>query len=146
MTENLLPGLIEYVRCSRVINIGGPPPSEFPRYFQDRKLSISSKINNLIGSTAEVALEGALKLKEISYIHAEGLPRRRDETRTQRPHRRVPPRRHHCHQRPAGPLIRTQVRKDPLQHSGSDRALRYSREGVIILQQQNLSQGTQSTL
>ena len=32
-----------------------------------------------------VALEGALKLKEISYIHAEGYPGRRDEARPDRP-------------------------------------------------------------
>ena len=31
-----------------------------------------------------VALEGALKLKEISYIHAEGYPARRNEARADR--------------------------------------------------------------
>ncbi len=31
--------------------------------------------------TIPIALEGALKLKEISYIHAEGYPGRRDEAR-----------------------------------------------------------------
>jgi glucosamine--fructose-6-phosphate aminotransferase (isomerizing) len=39
-------------------------------------------------STIPIALEGALKLKEISYIHAGGLSRRRDEARTHRAHRR----------------------------------------------------------
>ncbi len=34
-----------------------------------------------------VALEGALKLKEISYIHAEGYAAGRDEARPHRPHR-----------------------------------------------------------
>ena len=35
-----------------------------------------------------VALEGALKLKEISYIHAEGYASGRDEARADRPRRR----------------------------------------------------------
>ncbi len=35
------------------------------------------------------ALEGALKLKEISYIHAEGYPGRRNEARADRPGRRA---------------------------------------------------------
>jgi glucosamine--fructose-6-phosphate aminotransferase (isomerizing) len=39
------------------------------------------------GINYPIALEGALKLKEISYIHAEGI-RRRDEARTDRAHRR----------------------------------------------------------
>ena len=39
-----------------------------------------------------IALEGALKLKEISYIHAEGLRGRRDEARPDRAHRRPAPR------------------------------------------------------
>ncbi len=37
-----------------------------------------------------MALEGALKLKEISYIHAEGYPGRRDEARSDRADRREP--------------------------------------------------------
>ena len=36
------------------------------------------------GFNYPVALEGALKLKEISYIHAEGLPGGRDEARPDR--------------------------------------------------------------
>ena len=39
------------------------------------------------GYNYPTALEGALKLKEISYIHAEGLPRRRDEARRHRAYR-----------------------------------------------------------
>ena len=39
-------------------------------------------------TTFPTALEGALKLKEISYIHAEGLSRRRNEARAHRPRRR----------------------------------------------------------
>ena len=35
-----------------------------------------------------IALEGALKLKEISYIHAEGLSGGRDEARAERADRR----------------------------------------------------------
>ena len=40
------------------------------------------------GSSFPIALEGALKLKEISYIHAEGYAARRDEARTDRADRR----------------------------------------------------------
>ena len=36
------------------------------------------------GYNFPVALEGALKLKEISYIHAEGYPGSRDEARPDR--------------------------------------------------------------
>ena len=39
------------------------------------------------GLNTPVALEGALKLKEVSYIHAEGYPAGRDEARTYSPHR-----------------------------------------------------------
>ena len=35
-----------------------------------------------------IALEGALKLKEISYAHAEGYAAGGDEARAHRPHRR----------------------------------------------------------
>ena len=42
------------------------------------------------GINYPIALEGALKLKEISYIHAEGYPGRRDEARADRAHRRAP--------------------------------------------------------
>ena len=41
------------------------------------------------GINYPIALEGALKLKEISYIHAEGYRSRRDETRPHRPRRRA---------------------------------------------------------
>ena len=40
------------------------------------------------GINYPIALEGALKLKEISYIHAEGYPGGRDETRPHRADRR----------------------------------------------------------
>ena len=43
------------------------------------------------GLTYALALEGALKLKEISYIHAEGYARRRAEARPHRPDRRGDP-------------------------------------------------------
>ena len=75
-----------------------------------------------------IALEGALKLKEISYIHAEGYPAGEmekhgpnaliDETlpvvciATRGPH--------------PTPPARPQVREDPQQHSGSHRPLRPS--------------------
>ena len=70
-----------------------------------------------------IALEGALKLKEISYIHAEGLPGRRNEARPQRPHRRNPPRGGSRHARRIGSCLKASLRKDALQHSGSHRAL-----------------------
>ena len=55
------------------------------------------------GYNYPTALEGALKLKEISYIHAEGLPRRRDEARPHRADRRRDAHRGHRH---AGPHLR----------------------------------------
>ena len=45
-----------------------------------------------------IALEGALKLKEISYIHAEGLSGGRDEARAERADRREPAGGDDCHQ------------------------------------------------
>ena len=39
------------------------------------------------GLNMPVALEGALKLKEVSYIHAEGYPAGRDEARPNSTHR-----------------------------------------------------------
>ncbi len=71
-----------------------------------------------------IALEGALKLKEISYIHAEGYPAGEmkhgpnaliDETLPVVVHR---------HQGPRRPHLRPQVREDPLQHPGGHRPLR----------------------
>jgi glucosamine--fructose-6-phosphate aminotransferase (isomerizing) len=43
------------------------------------------------GVNYPIALEGALKLKEISYIHAEGYAAGRDETRPHRADRRAMP-------------------------------------------------------
>ncbi len=40
------------------------------------------------GTSFPLALEGALKLKEISYIHAEGYPAGRAQARTDRADRR----------------------------------------------------------
>ena len=61
-----------------------------------------------------IALEGALKLKEISLHPFRGLPRRRDEARTDRPHQRQMPER----------LLRSAGRdaeQDRLLHAGDQR-------------------------
>ena len=52
------------------------------------------------GINMPIAFEGALKLKEISYVHAEGYPSRRDETRSHRSHRQDDAGRLHRSQRP----------------------------------------------
>ncbi len=65
------------------------------------------------GTGYPIALEGALKLKEISYIHAEGYAGRRDEARADRADRRE----HADHRHRALGLA---VRQDRLEHAGSD--------------------------
>ena len=54
------------------------------RYGQARDFLFLGRGNNY-----PIALEGALKLKEISYIHAEGYAVGRDEARADRAHRRA---------------------------------------------------------
>ena len=111
--------------------------AEIPRKIEEILRSVDAQCQQLAKafSTADdflflgrgihypIALEGALKLKEISYIHAEGYPAGEmkhgpnaliDETLPVRLHR---------HQRPRRPQLRPQVRKDPLQHPGSHRPL-----------------------
>ena len=53
-----------------------------------------------------------------------GLPRRRNEARPQRPHRRDPARGRARHARRIRSRLKAALREDPLQHSGSHRALR----------------------
>ena len=69
------------------------------------------------GINYPIALEGALKLKEISYIHAEGYPGRRDEARADRAHRRA-----HAGRRDRA--SRSRLREDARQHPGSQSARR----------------------
>ncbi len=71
-----------------------------------------------------IALEGALKLKEISYIHAEGYPGRRNEARPQRAHRRDAAGRRAGHARRSRSRLKAALREDALEYPGSDRALR----------------------
>ena len=70
-----------------------------------RSPSSSRTHNNFLylgrGFNFPVALEGALKLKEISYIHAEGYPGGRDEARPDRADRREHAGRVHLHARRA---------------------------------------------
>ncbi len=69
------------------------------------------------GINYPIALEGALKLKEISYIHAEGLSGGGDEARSDRAHRRADAGRRHRD-------ARSRVRKNAGQHPGSQGARR----------------------
>ena len=71
------------------------------------------------GINYPIALEGALKLKEISYIHAEGYPGRRDEARTDRADRRGNADRD---DRPE----RSRLREDDRQHPGGQDPRRIS--------------------
>ncbi len=52
------------------------------------------------------------------------LPRRRDEARPQRPHRRVPARSVHSNERSQRPQQRPQIRKNPIEHPGGHRPQR----------------------
>ena len=76
-------GLIEDVRYSELLNELEDIPEKIERILEHddelKKIAkIFSKVNNALylgrGVSYPVALEGALKLKEISYIHAEGYP------------------------------------------------------------------------
>ena len=76
-------GLIEDVRYSELLNELEDVPEKIERILEHddelKKIAkIFSKVNNALylgrGVSYPVALEGALKLKEISYIHAEGYP------------------------------------------------------------------------
>ena len=69
-----------------------------------------------------IALEGALKLKEISYIHAGRLSGRRDEARAQRADRRKSSGGGHRDARPGRRAEPRAVRKDAVQHPGSEGA------------------------
>ena len=69
------------------------------------------------GINYPIALEGALKLKEISYIHAEGYPGRRDEARADRAHRRA-------HAGRGDRARRSRLREDDRQRAGSQGARR----------------------
>jgi glucosamine--fructose-6-phosphate aminotransferase (isomerizing) len=76
-------GLIEDVRYSELLNELEDVPEKIERILEHddelKKIAkIFSTVNNALylgrGVSYPVALEGALKLKEISYIHAEGYP------------------------------------------------------------------------
>jgi glutamine---fructose-6-phosphate transaminase (isomerizing) len=76
-------GLIADVRYSELLNELEDVPEKIERILEHddelKKIAkIFSKVNNALylgrGVSYPVALEGALKLKEISYIHAEGYP------------------------------------------------------------------------
>src|SRR6056297_1727795 len=76
-------GLIEDVRYSELLNELEDVPEKIERILEHDDVlkgiaKIFSKVNNALylgrGVSYPVALEGALKLKEISYIHAEGYP------------------------------------------------------------------------
>ncbi len=71
-----------------------------------------------------IALEGALKLKEISYIHAEGYPAGEMKHGPNALIDETLPVVCIATKDPADPSQRPQVRKDPLQHPGSNRPLR----------------------
>ncbi len=76
-------GLIEEVRFIELLNELEDVPEKIERILEQndelkRIAGVFSKVNNALylgrGVSYPVALEGALKLKEISYIHAEGYP------------------------------------------------------------------------
>ncbi|MEX0982711.1 MAG: glutamine--fructose-6-phosphate transaminase (isomerizing) [Bacteroidales bacterium] len=76
-------GLIADVRYSELLNELEDVPEKIERILEHndelKKIAeVFSKVNNALylgrGVSYPVALEGALKLKEISYIHAEGYP------------------------------------------------------------------------
>ncbi len=76
-------GLIADVRYSELLNELEDIPEKIERILEHndelkRIAELFSKVNNALylgrGVSYPVALEGALKLKEISYIHAEGYP------------------------------------------------------------------------
>ena len=76
------------------------------------------------GINYPIALEGALKLKEISYVHAEGYPGRGDEARAHRPHRRV--------DAGGGPLPDgARLRQDALERAGGEGAGRPGDRGGL---------------
>ena len=76
------------------------------------------------GINFPIALEGALKLKEISYIHAEGYAGRRNETRSQCAHRRAFTRDVHQYARGRQSRVRAALREDAFEHCRSKSARR----------------------